>query len=304
MVMEIDFKEQGLELLKTHEELYNKLIKIPSSRELTYRVEIENNLRIGKPRFANRHYNWSKELYVRFRDHLEDIWEFFDNYSHWVTNSLMALLSYNKRRESKKSVIFLLEHDVWETDEIFGDYLIEKKEEHTIISHFRFYKKFHSFNLDNIQDNYIETWILNDVIEQIEKQFNYLWSAIEREIKTCIEEKYHKEPKLYITSIYLVDQFEKVRNIIETWPEAALLNLGRLLEMWLLINLEKDSSGFDVDNLRLVERLNLINKDEFKLLKKLRTNYNDLKHKRYYNVNKEEVYNLMKGFSNIFRDLN
>ena len=77
---------------------------------------------------------------------------------------------------------------------------------------------------------------------------------------------------------------DKTKEIVENWPEAALLNLGRICEMWLLIMLDKESSGFNEDSLKLAERNNIIDKDEFKFLKKIRRNYNDLKHKRYYKI--------------------
>jgi len=297
----MQLKEEGQELLEAHEKLYTDLKEIPSSRELTFRVDIEENLRIGKPRFAKRYLQWPKELYGKLRDHLQDVWKFFDKYSHWVDSSLMALISYAKTMESKKSIIFLLEHDVWETNEVYGDYLIEKYEKHSKISHYRFSKKLLTFDLETVQDNSIEEWIRKDAIKQIEKQFNYLWSTIETEIKVCIEEKYHKEPKLLLSSHYLSEQLQKIKNIVEDWPEAALLNLGRICEMWVLIQLKKDSSGFGEDSLMLAERKNIISKDEFKFLKKIRRNYNDLKHKRYYSIDMSLITKFITDFSNFFK---
>lgn len=64
----------------------------------------------------------------------------------------MSLISYSKRSESKNSIIFLLERDIWETDEVYGDYLIEKIENYTKISYFRFDKKIKSFEIDTIED--------------------------------------------------------------------------------------------------------------------------------------------------------
>ena len=297
----MQLKEEGEELLNAHKKLYYNLKEIPSARELTFRVDLEENLRIGKPRFASRYLEWPKELYGRLRDHLQDVWKFFDKYSHWVDSSLMALISYAKTMETKKSIIFLLEHDIWETDEVYGDYLIEKFEEQSKISHYRFSKKLRTFDLETVQDNSIEEWIRKDAIKQIEKQFNYLWLTIETEIKVCIEEKYHKEPRLLLSSHYLSEQLQKIKNIVEDWPEAALLNLGRICEIWLLLKLDKENSEFKEDTFKLAERKNIISKDEFKFLKKIRRNYNDLKHKRYYSIDKSLISNLINEFSNFFK---
>ena len=296
-----DFLAEGNRLLNIHGILYKKLVQIPEIRDLTFRIDAEENLNIGKPRFKNKHYSWPRELLNDLRDHLEEVWNYFDKYSHWVDNSLMSLISYAKRSESKKSIIFLLERDVWETSEVYGDYLIEKEEAHTSISYHRFKKKIKSFDISTIKDVEIEVWIRNDAIKQIKAQFNYLWTKIETEINICIEEKYHKEPKLLISSSYLIEQLKKTKEIVEKCPEAALLNLGRICEMWLLILLDKENSGFNEDLLKLAERNNIIDKDEFKFLKKIRRNYNDLKHKRNYKVDKSLIFSFMIDFSKFFK---
>ena len=87
----LGLKEEGQELLQTHELLYERLKSIPSSRELTYNIDIQEDLRIGKPRFKNRYYEWLKEIYKKLRNHLQDVWEFFDKYSHWVDNLINLL---------------------------------------------------------------------------------------------------------------------------------------------------------------------------------------------------------------------
>jgi hypothetical protein len=296
-----DILEDGNCLLKKHRILSENLIQIPETREIMFRIDIEENLNIGKPRFKNRYYSWPKDLLKDLRDHLEDIWNYFDKYSHWIDNSLMSLISYTKRKESKKSIIFLLEKDIWETTEVYGDYLIEKREDHSVVSYRRFDKKIISFAINTILDVEIEAWIRKDAIKQIKEQFYYLWTKIETEINICIEEKYHKEPKLLISSIYLIEQLKKTKEIVENWPEASLLNLGRICEMWLLILLDKESSGFNEDSLKLAERNNIIDKDEFKFIKKIRRNYNDLKHKRYYKVDKSLIFSFIIDFSKFFK---
>ena len=103
-----DLIEKGNILLKRHREIFKKLILIPETREVAFRIDIENNLSIGKLRFKNRIYRWSDELLAGLHDHLENVWNFFDLYSHWIDNSLISLLSYRKRTESKKSISYLL----------------------------------------------------------------------------------------------------------------------------------------------------------------------------------------------------
>lgn len=104
---------EAQELIEKHTLLYERLIKIPEIRKLIYRVDIENGNSIGKPRFNPNEYQWPKELYRDLRDHLQELRNFFDSHSYWFDNSLRFLLDTNKRRASKKSIIFLLEKDVW-----------------------------------------------------------------------------------------------------------------------------------------------------------------------------------------------
>jgi len=296
-----DIIEKGSNLLKKHGDLFKKLIHIPERRNMTFRIDTEENLNIGKPRFKNRYYLWPNDLLIELRDHLEDVWNFFDTYSHWIDDTIMPILTYHNRRESKRSVIYLLESDVWETREVFGDYLIEKKDQKTILNYYRFNKKFKIFQIPTINDLEIENWIKQDAIKQIKNQLEYLWSKIENEIKTSMEEKYHKEPRLLLNSDYLRMQLKKTQSIIEDWPEAALLNLGRIIEIWLLIQLDKENSEYGNDLLKEVETRGVITMGEFKFLSKVRRKYNDLKHKRFAKVKKEPIRAFISEFLKTFK---
>ncbi len=117
----MDIKSEGQILLDFHKLLYEQLIEIPENREMTYVEEIKKGIKVGKPRFKNPKYQWSKNLLVDLRDHLQNIWNFFDKYSYWFDDTLLPLLNTNERRVSKKSIIFLLEEDVWSTDEVYGE---------------------------------------------------------------------------------------------------------------------------------------------------------------------------------------
>jgi len=288
--------EKGKLLLKQHEEIYSKLIQIPKDREMTYRIDTIENKKIGKPRFKNRYYPWPNDLIVKLRDHLEEIWVFFNTYSHWIDETIMPIIKYKNRRESNRSVIFLLETDVWETKEVFGDYLIEEFNQKTNISYYRFHNKFKTFKIPTVNSKDIEEWIKIDAISQILNQFEYLWVKIETEINSCIKEKYHKKSRLLLNSDYLQEQLIKTRNIVHDWPEAALLSLGRIIEMWLLIQLEKENNDYGNDLLKEAEINQIIKKSEFKFLSKIRRAYNDIKHKRFYKPNQESLKQYLSEF--------
>ncbi|TET06270.1 MAG: hypothetical protein E3J83_06190 [Candidatus Atribacteria bacterium] len=287
-------------MIERHNNLYKELIQIPEKRKMIYREEIDNNKLIVKPRFKEKEYNWPKQLLIDLRDHLQELWNYYELYSYWLDSSLMLLLDYRTRKTSKKSVLFLLEMDVWQTDEVYGDYLIEKESDKTNISYTRFGQKYKEKSLNTMDDRKIEDWICNDAVIQIQMQFKHLWEKLKKELEVCTEEKFRKQPKITLSLDYLEDQVEKIKNVLDLWPESALLNLGRILEIWLLIELKiKTNYGLSF-LIKEAEIRNLIDKHQFKLLINIKNHYNDLKHQINYRVNKKVVKTLIDDFSSAF----
>jgi len=201
---------------------------------------------------------------------------------------------------SKKSIIFLLEEDVWSTDEVYGKYLIEDNKAGLSISYSRRERKIQQINLEVKDVSEIKEWICKDAIRQIQKQFEFLWNKLEIEIQACIDEIFHKPPKFTLKPDYLQDQLNKTIDIAEQWAEAGLLNLGRIIEHWLLNKLGMKSLSHFFDLIREAEIASLIDKNEVKLLRNIRTNYNNLKHKSYYKIENEDVKAMIENFTKLF----
>ncbi len=297
----LDIKSEGEALLEAHKNLYELLIKIPENRKMTYLEEIKKGVKIGKPRFKNPKYQWTKNLLVDLRDHLQNIWNFFDKYSYWFDDTLIPLLDTNERRVSKKSIIFLLEEEVWSTDEVYGKYIIEESQDGVTISYSRRDRRLQQIILKTKEESEVKDWICKDAIRQIQSQFDFLWDKLETEIQACIDEIYHKPPKFTLKPNYLKDQLDKTIEISEQWAEAGLLNLGRIVEHWLLNKMGMKSAPFYSDLIRDAEIAGLIDMNERKLLRNIRSNYNDLKHKTYYKINNEDIKLMVKGFCNLFK---
>ena len=296
----MDIKSEGNTLLENHKKLYKQLIEIPDKREIEYIEEIEEGVKVGKPRFKNPKYQWSTSLLVELRDHLQNIWNFFDKYSYWFDSTLIPLLYTSERRVSKKSIIFLLEEDVWNTDEVYGKYLIGENQYGITISYSRRERKMKQITLKTKEESKIKEWICNDAIRQIKNQFVFLWDKLETEIEVCIDEIFHKPSKFILKPNYLKNQLDKTKEISEQWAEAGLLNLGRIIEHWLLNNLGMNSAPLFFDLIREAEIAGLINKNEVKLLRDIRIRYNNLKHKTYYKIVTKEVKIMIENFSNLF----
>jgi len=295
-------KEDGEELLRNHAILFKKLIKIPEIRSINYGEDLEDGRLIGKPRFKEKKHRWNEDLFIQLRNHLQNIWNFFEKYSYWFDDSIKKMINRDERRISKKSVIFLLENDVWETDEVYGDYLIEETDKNTQISYFRFEKKVQQFTLRKLTRESREKWIKKNAIEQIQNQFEYLWKKIENEILTCIEEEFHKRPDFQLTDKYLNEEVERVREVVKISSESGLLSLGRLQELWLLKALGLKESNLNGDLIVEAELKNIINKGESRLLRKIRNNYNKLKHTTTYNIEEYNIEELIDSFTHFLRN--
>jgi hypothetical protein len=300
----VEIEEAGKKILNEHQKLYDILLKIPKGREILYNDEMRDGKKIGKPRFKNHLYRWNSELQTRLHDHLQDIWNFFENYSYWFDNTLFPLLSWKFRKKSKKSVIFLLEQDIYSTDEVYGDYLIENVNGQTSISYYRRGNKIRQFSFTSLDDGNIKDWICNDAIKQVEEQFTYLWQKLDTEIMTCIQEKYKKLPSEIETNKYLLEQFKICKNLQNTFPESAMLCLGRISEHWLLIALNLTQSNFREDIIRRARLEGILNEDQTKLYKNIRKTYNNLKHKTFFGVKDFNLSNLIEGFSSFLNEKN
>lgn len=95
------------------------------------------------------------------------------------------------------------------------------------------------------------------------------------------------------------------REMADDWPEAALLSLGRILELWLLLSLgmEERNYSLETDIIREAELSDLIYKHERSLLIKIRRQYNDLKHKTYFKIDKSIILVLIEEFSHLFKEM-
>lgn len=85
-------KDKSKQLLTNHQELGKKLVKIPSLRNLTYREVMESGCLIAKPRFKPKYYKCPPGLLVLVRNHLQEIWDFFTQYSYWFDDRLKEIL--------------------------------------------------------------------------------------------------------------------------------------------------------------------------------------------------------------------
>lgn len=294
--MVMDLEDEVSQILKDHEKLRSQLIEIPKTRFLTYREDFTEDGIIGKPRFDPPIYLWDPELLTQLKNHLQRIWNLFARHSYWFDDNLKEILLQDRRRLSKKSVLFLLEHDVWETDKVYGAYLTENFKDKTEISYYRFYYKFKTFSFSKMDKKTREKWICNDAINQILKQFQLIWKLVENEILSCLAEEFLPPIPHKITDKYLFIQYEMCQKLFSISKEASLLILGRLEELYLLRAMKISRTPKNKYLLPLAELNGIIDKSNKRLFSQIRSNYNLLKHLTTYDINRCDVDNFIKQF--------
>jgi len=92
MVNLMNIREERKILLKIHADLYNRLILIPTQRELEYREDVENGNIIGRPRFKQKEFDWSPKLLINLHNHLQNIYLYFEKYYFWYDDILVPLI--------------------------------------------------------------------------------------------------------------------------------------------------------------------------------------------------------------------
>ena len=290
-------KSIGEALLRDHNDLFFELIKIPEGRNMQFQIVEENGHQIGKPRFDPPVYSWPPDLLTRFRNHLQQIWYFFDSYAFWFDDTLVPLISFDERRINKYSMMFLLEQDVDQTDGIYGEYLIEKDASNYKICYFRKERKKQTFEPAITSHDALQTWICNNIRRQIIDQFTYLWNYIQDEIEVCMKEDYNKIPDKLLTLQYIKEQNNIISTIIEDYPELALLNLGRICELYLLHQLQLDKKSSELNLIWEAKNKDLLTNQQVRTFESIRKEYNALTHQLYYSINQENIAQLWKSFS-------
>jgi hypothetical protein len=294
-------QEIGKSLLNSHLELLPELIKIPTERKMNYSENIIDLKLIGKPRFNPVKYSWDPKLLVKLRDHLQKIWNFLTRYSYWMDESIHVMLATSYRQSSKKSLIFLIENDVWNTDEIYGDYLIEELEENCRISYTRRGQSIKSFTLEVKTYEDRSKWIIDDSRKKIQNQIKLLWKKLEVEIQSCLEERYKKRPKIKINNMVLQERLKLLFNVKETSPETGMLLLGWIAEQWTGLILGKLTRKYGEHLIEEALVNQLITKDIADLLHKIRRKFNKVKHDSQYQIPISTLETYILQFSDLLK---
>ena len=280
----------GKRILDKHKKLGDKLVLTPESREINFYSESKNGVKFGKPRFSPAFQSLKPALLRELMQHLQSICSLFDNNEYYY-DDLIAFLIQKQSFSEKGSIAFLLQHDVWETDEVYGLYLIDIREESTEISYYRRKTKYQPTTIRQTGKEEIEEYILNDAIKQIKRQFSYYWSSLEERIVDYISqielrESFPKTNEPLTTNIELkiMDELKTCYTLFSHYPEIVFPTVGRIAEYILLIKLgkknrrqvQKEYGWKSLAQTAFDEKV--INQSDLNSYSKIFKVYNDFKH--------------------------
>jgi len=291
----------GNNLLLKHRELGKKLRQIPQQRKMNVNISTRDGLSIAKPRFNKRKYSWDASLLENLLNHLQEIWNFLQNYYYYFDEKVISFIHKDYRRSSKDSITFLLERDVWETDEVYGDYLVERKRDKIIVSYYRREERRKTFELSIMPDEELKKWIMEDAKNQIISAFNYKWGLLETEIDTCANGLHIREVSEPITDEELLYQASKIKELLKVDIIAAMLSLGRIAELWCVLLLNQKEKEIKQNLIQDLKEAKKIDEHQARLLNQIRIKYNSIKHKSDFRLKEEEVVSLYNAFCDLLR---
>lgn len=290
-----ELRRRGEEILERHRELQESLAEIQWTREMTVNWDGDR----AKPRFEQP-YRPLDDL-TEVLQHLQNIWDFLSRYNYYFDEKVISFFYKDTRRSDKSSVIFLLEHDVWETDEVYGDYLIEREGNSLNVSYYRREQRRRTRTIPLLEGDKLNDWLMEDARKQIREAFLVKWSLLELEIETCIEGLHLRPVEDPLTDKELLEQLEEGERLVDTSPEIAMLVLGRVAELWGLLALGQEQKR---ENQRLLDELRKSGKidcHQKKQLNKIRILYNSVKHKVDFRSETDEVRDCYRQFRKVFQ---
>ncbi|HEC37918.1 hypothetical protein LCGC14_0757120 [marine sediment metagenome] len=180
-----NFLEKVLDIKSRLNDLKSKTLLIPEGRQIeVISNQIENNpsILIYKPRFVTKEENIPQDI-------KSEIIKIFDDLDYNLLEYSPNSFEYIEKikdlsPENKESLIFLLEKDIYATDKVYGEYLVETRNEEYKISYYRREKKVKNLPLKPTSID-LEDFIKNNAILQIQNQVEKLWKIIENEIDRC-----------------------------------------------------------------------------------------------------------------------
>ena len=285
------------EIVETWRQIKNKLLDFFNGRKLIYRETNFNGEKIGKPRFDPPKARLPMKLDQELFNFLSKLKLYFQYCNYEFGILIKVLLDTKQSRESKLSPIFLIENDVWCTDNVYGDYLIVNENDISVF----YYRRKQKRKEVSVNKKDLKGSIISNTKKQMVTQFNYIWNYLRNEIELAGEKKNFSS--IFTTKNNLIKQFKLVEPIFEFNINLGLLYLGQSLEM-MLKKIDKKSKN-TVPVHKLIEKQfneGNLTKAEYNTLNQIRKNYNKAKHDTNFEIDKELVINLKNKFKLILSD--
>ncbi len=190
-----NFLKKISEIKNRMKSLKISLREIPKSRELNNTIEeFQNNSPawIYKPRFKLKESPIPQEIKTELIQIIDEINLYLRKSSPDNFNLLKDIIDLTS--ENKNSIVFLLEKDVYQTNRVYGDYLVEKYQDYFEINYLRWNEKKKKLPNQALSID-LEKFIKEDALAQVQNRFEELWNVLENEIGRC-ENHYNSKKAL------------------------------------------------------------------------------------------------------------
>jgi hypothetical protein len=283
---------QITELLSEHDELGRILAEIPDIRKMSYVEEVKDDQKFGKPRFNPPSYLINPDLELRVTSYIDALKLFFNSRNYLIRDDFDILFDAKQLHKNKYSPLFLLENDVWNTDAVYGLYLIENMNNNIEIYYYRRNQKRLKLEYDGSE---IHEFIIQDARNQIKREFCFLWDQLNKEIQ--IADELHRLTSVKLTGMDLNKLLKTSKFLVETNTIAACLMLGRGIEMLCRIVIRKNNRHKLAQMLKILKNNKIVSDEDYDNLDRIRIVYNNTKHTLNYEVDPDEINHLWSEFS-------
>jgi hypothetical protein len=306
-----DFLETRVMVCSQQPETREKILKILS---LNYTLNDDQTILLLKPRFNPSNKIFNPELRSKAIHLYEKLKIHFDEYPFYqIPNQVNFLFIISKKKNYKHSFFCIVEGNVYETDEIYGDYLGIISKENSKIKLSLIATRRDELRDSLCKDKYFPDmnhvldflilYVKSRLIEELANRFTLLDSILQRgeENFAQLKSRYPSIPSSYNTTKIL--EIGQKRLLVN--PFDGLFYLGYVMEHWIKKNVLQFHK-VDVNNQKLfnillyLEKKRTFSSKQMKVLHQIRIAYNNLRHNPDFIVYYKRVHSFYNEFEDIF----
>lgn len=296
-------------ILSEIKDIEKKLAKLPLNRTIECHPPLQgirDKEFVVKPRFNPRNMPLNTEVkknYIKMKENIISHFEKFVSHRNFAV--LWEILCTEPNTPTyNKSIIRLLEGDVWGNPNVYGDYLVKKAENENqyCIFNTRHGQIQRNVTLNEVFDTSegLEQFIKQDALKQIQIELRRMITVLQQEILACqIEfEELKMRYASYKPKSTLWETFWDGRKQLQSNLYIATFVLGFIAEKWLRSYVLQINNTFSYLPEMIYQALikKLISPEVGQILSDVQVRYTSLKHNPSFQPDFQKALRLYNGF--------